>query len=160
MKNTYKNLTYLNCKFLIRLNISTCPAEYCSMTSLTSYGRKASRNLRLATKYLIFLMALMAALWVSVSWVTRGDRSGSSGSNRKHSQKWNSKYFVFKNVVNQYQPPSPLVVFRMTRQCVQAGVFKNFWSWNEAGNSLEWHACLLRNQHARNTCTWKFEMII
>ena len=40
---------YLHCKFLIRLSMSTCPAEYCSMTSLTSYGRKASLNFRRAT---------------------------------------------------------------------------------------------------------------
>ncbi|CAF4777930.1 unnamed protein product, partial [Rotaria magnacalcarata] len=39
---------------------STFPVEYCSITSVTSYGRKASRNFRLATKYLTFLVNRIA----------------------------------------------------------------------------------------------------
>lgn len=52
---------------LIRTIIFKCPWEYCSMTSRTSYGFLACWNLRRATKYLIFLIALMAFLCASVN---------------------------------------------------------------------------------------------
>lgn len=45
----------LDCRFLIRANMSRCPAEYCSMTSITSYGRRLSLNLRLDTMNLMML---------------------------------------------------------------------------------------------------------
>lgn len=42
--------TYRICRLLMRPNISRCPAEYCSMTSFTSYGRSVSLNFLLATR--------------------------------------------------------------------------------------------------------------
>ena len=42
--------TYRVCRLLIRPSISRCPAEYCSMTSFTSYGRNVSLNFLLATR--------------------------------------------------------------------------------------------------------------
>ena len=45
----------LDCRLLMRDNISKCPAEYCSMTSITSYGRRLSLNFRLDTKNRITL---------------------------------------------------------------------------------------------------------
>lgn len=45
----------LDCRLLMRDNMSKCPAEYCSMTSITSYGRRLSLNLRLDTKNRITL---------------------------------------------------------------------------------------------------------
>ena len=48
-----------------------CPCEYCSMTSRTSYGLRACWNFLRATKYLIFLIALIAFLWASVKLQTR-----------------------------------------------------------------------------------------
>jgi len=59
----------------MRLSISQCPAEYCSITSLTSYGLNASLNLRLATKNLILRSARMAFLWTGVSCVSASDSS-------------------------------------------------------------------------------------
>lgn len=44
---------YLVWTFFTLPSRSTWPAEYCSITSLTSYGFKASLNLRRATKYFI-----------------------------------------------------------------------------------------------------------
>lgn len=43
------------CVYLTRFNRSAWPDEYCSMTSLTSYGLSASRNFFRAEKYLSFL---------------------------------------------------------------------------------------------------------
>lgn len=63
--------------------MSTWPAEYCSMTSLTSYGFSASLNLRLATKYLILRRALIASLCVSVSCVTVSGGSSAASSPEK-----------------------------------------------------------------------------
>lgn len=48
----YRPGSYLNCKFFTLFKRSACPDEYCSITSLTSYGFKASLNFRRATKYL------------------------------------------------------------------------------------------------------------
>lgn len=42
--------THLICKLLMRPSMSRCPAEYCSMTSFTSYGRSVSLNFLLATR--------------------------------------------------------------------------------------------------------------
>lgn len=52
---------------LIRTIMLRCPCEYCSITSRTSYGFLACVNLRLATKYLIFLMARIALRCASVN---------------------------------------------------------------------------------------------
>lgn len=38
------NITYFAWRFFTLANISTCPLEYCSITSLTSYGLLASYN--------------------------------------------------------------------------------------------------------------------
>lgn len=46
-------LDYLVWTFLTRPRRSTWPAAYCSITSFTSYGFKASLNFRRATKYFI-----------------------------------------------------------------------------------------------------------
>lgn len=48
------SVRYLPCSVLTRDRRSTCPAEYCSITSFTSYGFSASLNLRRAVKYLIY----------------------------------------------------------------------------------------------------------
>lgn len=50
----YYARSHLNCKFLTRFSKSACPDEYCSITSFTSYGFKASRNFFRAEKYLSF----------------------------------------------------------------------------------------------------------
>lgn len=50
---------YLDWMFRVRPSKSTWPAAYCSITSFTSYGFKASLNFRLATKYFICLTAYM-----------------------------------------------------------------------------------------------------
>lgn len=42
--------THRACRLLIRPSMSRCPAEYCSMTSFTSYGRRVSLNFLLATR--------------------------------------------------------------------------------------------------------------
>ena len=42
--------THRACRLLIRPSMSRCPAEYCSMTSFTSYGRSVSLNFLLATR--------------------------------------------------------------------------------------------------------------
>ena len=63
----------------MRANMSTWPELYCSITSLTSYGRNASLNLRRATKYLILRRARMARLWTSVRVTTRSISSSSAG---------------------------------------------------------------------------------
>ena len=61
----YVDPSHLCCRFLTRARRSTWPAEYCSITSFTSYGFKASRNFRFATKYFIFRMARMAVRCLS-----------------------------------------------------------------------------------------------
>lgn len=43
------------------------PCEYCSITSLTSYGFLACWNFLLATKYFIFRIARIAFRWASVN---------------------------------------------------------------------------------------------
>jgi len=63
----------------MRVSMSMLPAEYCSMTSLTSYGRSASLNLRRAMKNLILRIARMARLCTSVSCV-RPSRSSKSSA--------------------------------------------------------------------------------
>lgn len=40
----------LDCRFLMRDSMSRWPAEYCSITSITSYGRRLSLNFRLDTR--------------------------------------------------------------------------------------------------------------
>lgn len=45
----------LVCRLLILPSMSRCPAEYCSITSFTSYGRNVSLNFRLATRNLRIL---------------------------------------------------------------------------------------------------------
>lgn len=47
--------THRVCRLLIRPSMSRCPAEYCSMTSFTSYGRSVSLNFLLATRNLRIL---------------------------------------------------------------------------------------------------------
>lgn len=42
--------SHLICRLLILPSISRCPAEYCSITSFTSYGRRVSLNFLLATR--------------------------------------------------------------------------------------------------------------
>ena len=42
--------THRACRLLILPSMSRCPAEYCSMTSFTSYGRSVSLNFLLATR--------------------------------------------------------------------------------------------------------------
>lgn len=48
------SVSHLYCRFLVRFSRSACPEEYCSITSFTSYGFKASLNLLRATKYLSY----------------------------------------------------------------------------------------------------------
>lgn len=48
------SVRYLPCSVLTLDRRSTWPAEYCSITSFTSYGFSASLNLRRAVKYLIY----------------------------------------------------------------------------------------------------------
>lgn len=50
------NTVYLFWTIFTRPSKSTWPAEYCSITSLTSYGFNASLNFRLATKYFIWII--------------------------------------------------------------------------------------------------------
>lgn len=45
----------LICRLLILPSMSRCPAEYCSITSFTSYGRRVSLNFRFATRNLRIL---------------------------------------------------------------------------------------------------------
>lgn len=51
-------ILYLVWTFFTLPKRSTWPAAYCSITSLTSYGLRASLNLRLATKYFIWTRGL------------------------------------------------------------------------------------------------------
>lgn len=48
--------THRVCRLLIRPSMSRWPAEYCSMTSFTSYGRSVSLNFLLATRNLRILL--------------------------------------------------------------------------------------------------------
>ena len=52
-------ILYLVWTFFTLPKRSTWPAAYCSITSFTSYGLRASLNLRLATKYFIWTRGLM-----------------------------------------------------------------------------------------------------
>lgn len=47
----------LDCRFLMRESMSRWPAEYCSITSITSYGLKLSLNRLLDTRKRIILRA-------------------------------------------------------------------------------------------------------
>lgn len=47
--------SYLVCRLLMRHSMSKWPAEYCSITSFTSYGRSVSLNFFLATWNFIIL---------------------------------------------------------------------------------------------------------
>lgn len=63
----------LDCRLLMRDNISKCPAEYCSMTSITSYGRRLSLNFRLDTKNRITLQG-----WTDNEFQTEATLTGAS----------------------------------------------------------------------------------
>lgn len=54
-----QSLYYLDCMFRVRPSKSMCPAWYCSITSLTSYGFKASLNFFRATKYFICVVVVV-----------------------------------------------------------------------------------------------------
>lgn len=60
----------IDVRTLIRTIMFRWPWLYCSMTSRTSYGFLACWNFLRATKYLIFLIALIAFLWASVNLKT------------------------------------------------------------------------------------------
>lgn len=53
---------YLVWTFFTRPSRSTWPAAYCSITSFTSYGFKASLNFRRATKYFICWVGRMGVV--------------------------------------------------------------------------------------------------
>lgn len=63
----------LDCRLLMRDNMSRCPAEYCSMTSITSYGRRLSLNFRLDTKNRITLQR-----WTDHEFQTEATLPGAS----------------------------------------------------------------------------------
>jgi hypothetical protein len=62
---------HLNCNALTFPIRSTCPALYCSKTSLTSYGFNASLNLRRANKYFIYKVSYILCncinLYINIS---------------------------------------------------------------------------------------------
>lgn len=63
--------THRACRLLIRPSMSRCPAEYCSMTSFTSYGRSVSLNFLLATRN--FRILLEEGESLAVALVPAGD---------------------------------------------------------------------------------------
>lgn len=82
-----KTMINLCCTCLTRACKSTCPAEYCSITSFTSYGFKASLNFRLATRSCIRRIARITFLSDGVN--SSNDLGCSDGESSSEIVPWN-----------------------------------------------------------------------
>lgn len=74
--------SHLICRLLILPSMSRCPAEYCSITSLTSYGRRVSLNFLLATRNFRILRHRSTLEWPRMQAEWRRSLRGITGKDK------------------------------------------------------------------------------